>query len=190
MTHSVTHTSEEADRKMSDAIQDLQERVQRLEDREAVQSTWRDYLYALDSADYDSLADVFTEDGAVEMVGLDSYQPGQDRTYHGRESIIEEFYKPVIDVVARPDLGNFYTGHHGTNMEIELDGDEATTLAYFFEILGNTQMLIGTYQHRMRRESDRWRIAYLRIAIRYRAVIEASDFGGLSLAEVRAMAKV
>lgn len=175
---------------MSDAIQDLRERVERLEDLEAIRSAWRDYLFALDSADWESLANVFTEDGAVEMVGLDSYQPGQDRTYYGRESIIDEFYVPVIDVVARPDHGQHYTGHHGTNMEIDLRGDEATTLAYFFEILGNTQVLIGTYQHRFRRDPDRWRIAYLRIAIRYRAVIEASDFGGLSLADVRAMAQV
>lgn len=175
---------------MADAIQELEQRVRRLEDLEAIQSAWRDYLFALDSADYDSLADVFTEDGAVEMNGLDAYQPGQDKTYRGRPSIIDEFYKPVIDTVARPDLGQYYTGHHGTNMEIDLEGDEATTLAYFFEILGNTQMLIGTYQHRFRRESDRWRIAYLRISIRYRATIEASDFGGLSLAEVRALPKV
>jgi hypothetical protein len=175
---------------MADAIQELEQRVRRLEDLEAIQSAWRDYLFALDSADYDSLANVFTEDGAVEMNGLDSYQPGQDKTYYGRESIIDEFYKPVIDTVARPDLGQYYTGHHGTNMEIDLEGDEATTLAYFFEILGNTQMLIGTYQHRFRREPDRWRIAYLRISIRYRATIEASDFGGLSLAEVRALPKV
>lgn len=175
---------------MDNDIQQLEQRVRRLEDLEAVQSTWRDYLFALDSSDWDSLANVFTEDGVVEMVGLESYQPGQDRSYYGRESIIEEFYKPVIDETAAPDKGMFYTGHHGTNMEIELRGDEATTLAYFFEILGNTQVLIGTYQHRFRRDPDRWRIAYLRIAIRYRATLEASDFGGLSLAEVRAMDKV
>lgn len=175
---------------MDDAIAQLEQRVRRLEDLEAVQSAWRDYLFALDSSDWDSLSNVFTEDGVVEMTGLDSYQPGQDRSYHGRQSIIDEFYKPVIDETAAPDKGMYYTGHHGTNMEIDLQGDEATTLAYFFEILGNTQMLVGTYQHRFRRESDRWRIAYLRIAIRYRATIEASDFGGLALAEVRAMPSV
>lgn len=175
---------------MSDEIEDLVRRVARLEDLEAIRSAWRDYLFALDSSNWESLADVFTEDGIVEMTGLDSYQPGQDRTYQGRPTIIDDFYKPVIDATAAPDKGQYYTGHHGTNMEIELEGDEATTLAYFFEILGNTQVLIGTYQHRFRREPDRWRIAYLRIAIRYRATIEATDFGGLSLAEVRAMPKV
>jgi ketosteroid isomerase-like protein len=168
----------------------VETRLQRLEDYEAIRRTWCDYLFALDSSDWDRLADVFTEDGTVEMIGLASYRPGQDRTYQGRKSIIEEFYKPDLTVVARPDLGQYYTGHHGTNMKIELDGDEATTLAYFFEILGNDQVLIGTYQHRMRRNPDRWRIAYLRIAIRYRARIKAEEFGGLSLAEVLALPPV
>jgi hypothetical protein len=173
-----------------DRIKQLEARLARLEDIEAVHQAWRDYIFALDSADWDALRDVFTEDGAVEMVGLNDYRPGQDRTYHGRDQIINDFYVPDLEEVANPAQGNFYTGHHGTNMEIEFDGEEATTLAYFFEILGNSQILIGTYQHRLRREADRWRIAYLRIAIRYRAVIEASNFGGLSLAEVRGMVAV
>lgn len=169
---------------------DLEQRVQRLEDIEAIHKTWRAYIFALDSSDWDALADVFTEDGAVEMVGLNDYRPGQDRTYHGRNSIINDFYIKDIEEVAAPHKGMFYTGHHGTNMEIELAGEEATTLAYFFEILGNDQVLIGTYQHHLRRDPDRWRIASLRIAIRFRAKLEASDFGGLSLAEVRAMRAV
>ncbi|QEC46968.1 nuclear transport factor 2 family protein [Baekduia soli] len=168
----------------------IEERVARLEDDAAIRRTWCDYLFGLDALDWDGLADVFTEDAGLEMVGLESYQPGSDRSYRGRPSIIEDFYRPVMEATAAPARGQFYTGHHGTNMKIELEGDEATTLAYFFEILGNTQLLVGTYQHRMRREPDRWRIAHLRIAIRYRARIEAEDFGGLSLAEVRAMAGV
>jgi SnoaL-like domain len=175
---------------VDDGSSDLEQRVRRLEDLEAIQKTWRDYLFALDSSDWGSLTDIFAEDGAVEMVGLNDYRPGQDRTYHGRESIINDFYVKDIEEVAAPHKGMYYTGHHGTNMEIQLEGDEASTLAYFFEIIGNSQVLIGTYQHRLRRESDRWRIVYLRIAIRYRCKLEASDFGGLSLAEVRAMAAV
>lgn len=169
---------------------DIEVRLRRLEDHEAVTRTWHDYLFALDALDWDALAQVFTEDGVVEMVGLDAYQPGQDGTYQGRGSIIREFYAPVMNATANPSEGQFYTGHHGTNMRIEIDGDEATTSAYFFEILGNTQMLVGTYQHRMRREPDRWRIAHLRIAMRYRADITATDFGGLSLAEVLSMPNV
>lgn len=168
----------------------IEERVRRLEDYEAIRRTWHDYLYALDSLNWDALSEVFTEDGAVEMVGLDSYQPGQDRTYRGRKTVIEDFYAPVMTSTAAPQNGLFYTGHHGTNMRIELAGDMATTSAYFIEILGNTQLLAGTYQHRMKREADRWRIAYLRIAIRYHAELTATDFGGLSLADVLNMPAV
>ena len=50
-------------------------------------------------------------------------------------------------------------------MQIELQGDEATTLAYFFEIVANDRVLIGTYQHRFRREADRWRFRVLRFGI-------------------------
>ena len=70
-------------------------------------------------------------------------------------------------------------------MQIELNGDEATTLAYFFEIVANDRVLIGTYQHRLRRDVDRWRFRFLRIAIRYRARLEATDVGGQTLNGIR-----
>jgi hypothetical protein len=47
-------------------------------------------------------------------------------------------------------------------------------------------VLIGTYQHRFRREEDRWRFAFLRISVRYRARLEATDFGGQPLTAVLA----
>ena len=71
-------------------------------------------------------------------------------------------------------------------MQIELLGDEATTLAYFFEIVANDRVLIGTYQHRLRRESERWRFAFLRISVRYRAKLEVSEVDGQSLRSVLA----
>jgi len=166
---------------------DLATRVQRLEDLEAIRNRWYDYIFALDSSDWPALADVFTEDATLEMVGLDAVQPGSDRSYKGRTEIIDEFYKPVIEANCAPDQGKYYTGHHGTNMKIDLAGNAATTLAYFFEILGNSSVLIGTYQHRFVREPDAWRMAFLRIAIRYGATVQVSDLNGLSLAEVRRM---
>jgi hypothetical protein len=71
-------------------------------------------------------------------------------------------------------------------MQVELHGDEATTLAYFFEIVDDSLVLIGTYQHRMRRGPDRWRIARLRISVRYRARIEASHLRGMPLTDILA----
>jgi hypothetical protein len=153
----------------------IEQRLQVLEDREAIRETWLDYCTQIDVADMDRLGDVFTEDAVLELEGLARAVDGE---YHGRRSIIDDFYART----AEPSAHGFMTGHLSTNMQIELDGDGATTLAYFFEIVDNL-LLIGTYQHRLRRDPERWRFASLRIAIRYRSRLEASDPGGVSVAE-------
>jgi len=76
------------------------------------------------------------------------------------------------------------TGHLSTNMQIQLDGDAAITLAYFFEIVDDSLVLIGTYQHRLRRDPDRWRFAFLRISVRYRARLEVREVSGQTLAAI------
>ena len=133
-------------------------RVQRLEDLEAVRATVYDYCNCLDRGDFAGLGDVFTEDAELELVGL---ARSLDGTYRRRRSIIDDFYARTAD----PSAHGFMTGHISTNMQIELDGDGATTLACFFEIV-DSHLLIGTYQHRLRRDPDRWRFAFLRIAVR------------------------
>ena len=169
---------------MSDTIDDLVARLTRLEDLEAIRHTWRDYCIRLDSADWSALGDVFTEDAILEMEGLDHLIEGLDGQYHGRQAIINDFYRQTGAVLPHGAKPLFVTGHLSTNMQIELQGDEATTLAYFFEIVANDRVLIGTYQHRFRREADRWRFRFLRIAIRYRARLEATDVGGQSLNDI------
>lgn len=166
---------------MDEQLQALTQRVQHLEDLEAIRHTWRDYCTRLDSEDWEGLGDVFAEDGVLEMVGLESFAPGLDGSYKGREAILRDFYQPVISGIEDPVQGRFATGHLSTNMQIDLEGDHASTLAYFFEIVGNDQILIGTYQHQMRREAERWRFARLRISVRYRAKLQGDDFGGEKL---------
>ena len=166
-------------------IQALAARLQRLEDLEAVRTAWRDYCIQLDRGEMATLGDVFTEDAVLEIDGLDSLGGKVDGTYRGRGAIIGDFYSQVATRAALA-RGGFSTGHLSTNMQIELDGDEAVTLGYFFEIVANDLVLIGAYQHRMRREADRWRIAFKRIAVRYKARIEARDVTGQTLRAVLA----
>lgn len=171
---------------MNETMERLAERVQRLEDLEAIRHTWRDYCTRLDSNDWPALGDVFTEDAVLEVDGLDHLAPGSDGEYHGRKAIIEDFYRKIGSGGRVGNKPLYATGHISTNMQVELDGDEATTLAYFFEIVANNRVLIGTYQHRFRRESDRWRFAFLRISVRYRARLEATKVGGQTLKEILA----
>jgi hypothetical protein len=165
-------------------LKDVVTRLERLEDMEAVRHTWLDYCNRLDTTDWAGLADVFTEDGVLEIAGLDSFMPGADQVYRGRTSIIDDLYKPAVEGGIDEAAQLFATGHISTNMQIDLDGDEAKTLAYFFEIVANDMILVGTYQHRMRRDDDRWRFAFLRITVRYYATIAAKDVGGLSLESI------
>jgi hypothetical protein len=168
---------------MATDLEELSARLGWLEDREAVRDTWLDYCNRLDAADLDALGDVFSDDATLEMDGL---SPELDGTYEGRRSIIDDFYAKSGAVAAREGGRRLMTGHLSTNMQIALDGDQATTLAYFFEIVDDNLVLIGTYQHRMRREAERWRFAFLRIAVRYRARIEASELSGQTLRSILA----
>ena len=156
-------------------------RLQHLEDLEAVRHTWRDYCMRLGSEDWGGLGDIFTADAVLEMDGVDTLLPGSDGVYQGRSNIIQKFYVPTIAGAANPQAKLFATGHISTNMQIDLQGDEATTLAYFFEIVANNTVLIGTYQHRLQRDPERWRFAFLRISVRYHAQLAAENVGGQSL---------
>ena len=171
---------------MEDTLESLARRLARLEDLDAIRHTWRDYCTRLDAADWPGLADVYCADGVLERAGLDSLLPGLDGEYRGRERIIEDFYKPAIAGACDVGAGRYFTGHLSTNMQIELLGDEATTLAYFFEIVASDTVLIGTYQQRLRREAERWRFARLRITVRYHATLHLSAVGGCDLASVLA----
>lgn len=171
---------------MSDTVglADLLVRVQRLEDLEGVRATWMRYCNRLDAFDFDGLGEVFTEDASLEMSGLARSLDGR---YQGRRAIIEDFYRQSdLPAGVTPTA---MTGHLSTNMQIELAGDEATTLAYFFEVVDDNLALIGTYQHRMGRDPQdrsRWLIAFLRITVRYRARLEATHIKGRLLQEILA----
>lgn len=173
---------------MAITLEALAARLQKLEDLEAVRHTWLDYCKCLDSENWRGLADIFTPDGVLEMVGLNTLVPDIDGFYRGRDDIIQRFYLPAVSSAANIGKGLFATGHISTNMQIDLTGDEASTLAYFFEIVANNTMLIGTYQHRLRRDADRWRCKFLRISVRYHAEFSNSQVGGQSLQDILARA--
>ncbi len=171
---------------MAMTLEALAARLRKLEDQEAIRHTWRDYCKCLDADDWRGLADVYSADGVLEMVGLDTLVPGIDGVYRGRDDIIQRFYLPAADSATNIGKGLYSTGHISTNMQIDLDGDEATTLAYFFEIVANNTVLIGTYQHRLRRDADRWRFKFLRISVRYHGQLAISEVGGQSLQDILA----
>jgi SnoaL-like domain len=149
----------------------LEARVQRLEDYEAIRRTWCDYLFNLDSGNWQPFGEVFTQDATVEIIGISDERDG---TFKGREAIVD-WYSSLLGVQPRPGTEWVNGAHHGNSMKIELEGDEATTFAYYF--VPGVNQSFGTYQHRMRRTADGWRIAFLRVVIRYHLNLQGEASG-------------
>lgn len=181
------------------ANEEVMARLLRLEDHEAIRRVWHDYIFSMDTDDWDKMKDLFTSDGVLEMVGLDPVNalvgiepggPGSDGIYTGRESIVNDFFSASHAEFANPDKATFNTGHMSTTLRIDIDGDEATTLAYFFEIVGqDSVILVGSYEQRLRREPHGWQIAHLRITVTYHARVEISGIGVTPLSAVLARAR-
>jgi hypothetical protein len=160
----------------------LEARVQRLEDYEAIRRTWCDYLFNLDSGNWKLFGEVFTEDATVEIIGISDERDG---AFEGREAIVD-WYSSLLGVTPRSGSEWVNGAHHGNSMKIELHGDEATTFAYYF--VPGINSSFGTYQHRMRGVADGWRIAYLRVVIRYHLNLHGEASGVMkTVRDVREM---
>jgi hypothetical protein len=163
----------------------LEARVRRLEDHEAIRDTWCDYIVNLDSGNWPAFGEVFTQDATVEIIGISDERDG---TFEGRAAIVD-WYSSLLGVTPRPGSEWVNGAHHGNSMKITLDGDEATTFAYYF--VPGVDQSFGTYQHRMRRTADGWRIAHLRVVIRYHVNLQGKATGVMkTVGEVLALPAV
>lgn len=137
--------------------EELLRRIEWLEAIEAVRHTISDYLFSLDSGHWDELAGLFAEDAVLEVTDFVTI----DGTYRGRDAI-RAFYASTS-----PNEAPRYK-HHGTNLRIDVDGDEALAVSYLFYENGRG----GVYQERLRREADgRWRIVHKRITFTSNTVL-------------------
>jgi len=128
---------------------DLEERLRRLEDRDAIHQLFVDYGRYLDAGDIDAYAGLFTADGEV-MLG----PMGRTR---GRENIRE-----LMSTVLDGRVGSSY--HLIGSPQVRLDGDEATSEVMWTVIQrdgeGKPKLTsMGRHVDRLRREDGVWRIA-------------------------------
>ena len=117
------------------------------EDVLAIGRVLDDYAAAIDTRDFDALPRLFTEDA-----DLDYTSSGGP---HGPFDEVAAWLKEVLSAV---DL----TQHYITNRRIDVDGDQATSHAYFHHplLVANQMFTVGgTYADRFVRTEDGWRIA-------------------------------
>ncbi|KAJ2982868.1 hypothetical protein NUW58_g6355 [Xylaria curta] len=135
-------------------IADLQRRLQRLEDKDAIITLLNRYCKLADTHKWDEYASCFLEDGVV------TFNHGQDIV--GRER---------ITALIRTAENRFQGQQHSlTNIELSLDGDRATGTCYlwFAATLDTSKPheyhgFGGPYEFSFRRTEAGWRIAVLKL---------------------------
>ncbi len=131
----------------------LEERVQLLEDQQAIERVITDYAAYLDARDYDGYVGLFTEDGV--WANGNTRREGQDEI---REMLTSLFGEVPEDYV---NLSSF---HQISNFEIDLDGDTAFAKSRFIFVMRGeggapTNELSGQYHDWLVRTPDGWKIA-------------------------------
>ena len=134
-------------------LQTLEDRLHELEAKESIRKLRSEYCYRADAREWEAWADVFTEDGRIEVDQLG--------TYEGREEILEFAH----EVIAAEYQWFSHMVHNGV---IEVDGDEATGTWYFEVPCVSKQTLLnegeagwlqGRYDEEYRLVDGEWKIA-------------------------------
>ena len=134
-------------------MSDLERRLRRLEDLEAIRALDAQYCRALDDADWPALVALFTDDG--EFHGLSSARGSAE---------LLTFFAGLAD----GGLTAFW--HHVTNLEIDLDGDRARARSFLWQpcvLNGEPHVAGGRYDDDLVRADGTWRYSRKRVAFDY-----------------------
>ena len=131
--------------------------IQIIADRVEIEALRGEYTDAVMMHDYDRLASLFTEDGAVRIPHADAEAVSRDEIRAGIErlqGLLEYFVQ---------------TTHAGT---IQLDGDTASGRAYLQELIGlrdgSSHLNYAIYHDRYQRTGDGWKFSERDYEVRYR----------------------
>jgi uncharacterized protein (TIGR02246 family) len=134
-------------------VSSVEERLQALEDREAIRALLATYRRALDEKDFEAYADLFGDDGEFVADG---------RTFRGRAEILAMLAEFQATGALTKAAGD--DRHLVANVEIGVDGDRATarsTWVYLTRGAGDEPQLalVGHYEDELRRTTAGWRFA-------------------------------
>ena len=121
-------------------------------DIEAIRNLKARYFRAMDTKDWDTLADCFTEDL------LADFREGPGMLAQGRDNYMGQISEILADAV---------TVHHGHMPEIEIiDAENATGIWAMEDLVFLPGLSIQGWSHyheRYRKEGDTWRIAEIKL---------------------------
>ena len=133
----------------ADNKRSLEERIQQIEDREAIRELVATYCLVVDSRDMENIAECFCEDGG--MTSRDGIMNAV-----GRAAVIKQFHQRFA--VLGPSF--HYTHDHAIWFDEQEPGDRAFGLVNSHaEVVRNGRPMIAAirYEDEYRRASGRWR---------------------------------
>ncbi|MGH3435624.1 MAG: nuclear transport factor 2 family protein [Sciscionella sp.] len=155
-------------------MNDVEARLRRVEDIEAIRALDAEYCRILDDGDWDALVELFTADG--DFVGL------------GRASGHAELHA-FFSGLAGEGLTAFW--HHVTNLEIEIAGDTAHVRSFLWQpcvLHGEPHVAAGRYADDLVRTERGWRYRGKHVTFDYFApAAEGWDRGRFTLDSARAI---
>lgn len=139
-------------------LADAEERLRRHDDVEAIKRVQRAYGYYLDKNLYRAVADLFTEDGEIEIAARGVYR-GRERIHEFLVTLLGEGREGPV----RGHVGN----HFQLQAIVTLDPDGCSAKArwrawvQFGDLGGVANWLEGPYEVAYRKEGGIWKIASL-----------------------------
>jgi uncharacterized protein (TIGR02246 family) len=137
---------------MTERLAELEARVQRVEDREAIHTLFMRYRQCLDEKDFSGYAGLFAAGGEFVAAG------GTAKGRAGIEELVDGMRGSLLTAVAGDDL------HIVVNPEISIDGDRASARSTWIYLVRSgdgepTLSKVGHYEDDLVREDGEWRFA-------------------------------
>ena len=134
------------------SLEDLEKRIQALEDLEEIKKLHQNYINLMDDLRYEEVLDLFTEDGTAEV-----RNSGIKR---GKRELAEVY----LGVLAKKRGTTRYDGHMAVEPDITVEGDTArgTWLIYMLFSKPTIQWVQGKNECEYRKEEGKWKISKLK----------------------------
>ena len=132
----------------------LEQRIQRIEDREAIRDLILAYAVRLDARDFDGYVDLFAQNGVWQNGS--TIRRGRDEI---REMLVGIYGEQAVIDTSDPSYRIV------SNIEIALDGDRATARSRQLTIMRGeggapNPVLSGIYEDQLVRENGEWKILH------------------------------
>ena len=136
------------------SMEDIEKRLQAIEDAGAIKNMHNDYLFALNNRQWRDMAECFTEDATADI----------HEKVHGKKAILKLF----TDVIAKKNAGKGRDAHFAVQPVVEVDGDRAKShwLIYIFiadPVTGHAQRWVqGRYDCEYVKLGGKWKFSVLK----------------------------